>query len=148
MEMLDRDLIKAESVKTKIKGYLMSVRRLINNDYSYGHSKNDLIDGLSESLQSCKTKLMQLRGEWFLDSRDGISWGDILGHSFDPAFLDKIVKDALLTATNVISIKSLAVIKEDRSLLISAIIKTKDGSINFTESLNALEILANDATYR
>ena len=124
----------------------MSTRRLINNDYSFGNSQADIITGLAECLQKCKTTLMQLRGEWFLDSRDGVPWGDVLGHRTDTQLLTETIKKALMAIESVTSVSAISVDMGDRQALVMANIDTVYGNINLTQSLNILELIANDTT--
>lgn len=127
------------------KGKPMSTRRLINNDYSFGNSQADMITGLDECLQKCKTILMQLRGEWFLDSRDGVPWGDALGQRTDTQLLTETIKKTLLGIDTVTSVDAISVDMGERQALVIANINTVYGNINLTQSLNILELIENDA---
>lgn len=124
----------------------MSTRRLINNDYSFGNSQADMITGLDECLQKCKTTLMQLRGEWFLDSRDGVPWGDVLGQRTDTQMLADLIKKTLLAVSGVTSVSALSVNIDATSAYVFTSLTTEYGQSNFTQSLNVLELLANDTT--
>ena len=124
----------------------MSTRRLINNDYSFGNGQADIVTGLDECLQKCKTTLMQLRGEWFLDSRDGVPWGDVLGQRTDAQLLTETIKKTLLGIDGITSVTALSVDVDQRQALVIASINTIYGQSNFTQSLNVLELLANDTT--
>ena len=124
----------------------MSTRRLINNDYSFGNGQADIITGLDECLQKCKTTLMQLRGEWFLDSRDGVPWGDVLGQRTDTQLLTETIKKTLLGIDTVTSVDAISVDMGERQALVIASIGTVYGNINLTQSLNILELIANDTT--
>jgi len=124
----------------------MSVRQLINNDYSFGNSQADIIIGLDECLQKCKTTLMQLKGEWFLDGRDGVAWGDVLAQRTNTQALTELVKKTLLGIDGVKSINSLSIDLDDRRAFILATLTTEFGRTDFTQSLNVLELLADDTT--
>ena len=124
----------------------MSTRRLINNDYSFGNGQADIITGLDECLQKCKTTLMQLRGEWFLDSRDGVPWGDVLGQRTDTQLLTETIKKTLLGIDGITSVTAVSVDLDERQALVIASINTIYGQSNLTQSLNVLELLANDTT--
>jgi len=128
------------------KGKTMSVRQLINNDYSFGNSQADIIIGLDECLQKCKTTLMQLKGEWFLDGRDGVAWGDVLAQRTNTQALTELVKKTLLGIDGVKSINSLSIDLDDRRAFILATLTTEFGRTDFTQSLNVLELLADDTT--
>lgn len=124
----------------------MSTRRLINNDYSFGNGQADIITGLDECLQKCKTTLMQLRGEWFLDSRDGVPWGDVLGQRTDTQLLTETIKKALMALECVTSVSAISVDMGERQAVVMANVQTVYGNINLTQSLNILELIDNDAT--
>lgn len=124
----------------------MSTRRLINNDYSFGNGQADIITGIDECLQKCKTTLMQLRGEWFLDIRDGVPWGDVLGQRTDTQLLTETIKKALLGIDAVTSVDAMSVDLGERQAVVMANVQTVYGNINLTQSLNILELIDNDAT--
>lgn len=124
----------------------MTVRRLVNNDYSFGNGQADFITGLDECLQTCRTTLMQLKGEWFLDGRDGVAWGDVLAHKTNTQGLSELVKRTLLTVDGVTSVKSLTVEVDERQAYVIASLTTDFGDTNFNQSYNVLELLANDKT--
>lgn len=124
----------------------MTVRRLVNNDYSFGNGQSDFISGLDECLQKCRTKMMQLRGEWFLDGRDGVTWGDVLAHKEDRQLLEQIVKKHLLSVKGVTKVESLHFELEDRHAILLAKLTTDFGAVNFNQSLNVLELPAYDTT--
>jgi hypothetical protein len=128
------------------KGKTMSTRRLINNDYSFGNSQADIIIDLDECLQKCKTKLSQLKGEWFLDSRDGVAWGDVLAQRTNTQALTELVKKTLRGIDGIKSVNSLSVNLDDRQAFIIATLTTDFGRTDFNQSLNVLELLANDTT--
>lgn len=124
----------------------MTTRRLINNDYSFGNGQADIIDGLNECLQKCRTTLMQMQGEWFLDSRDGVAWGNVLGYRANEQALTDTVKRTLLNVSGVRSVNSLSVLPEERTSFVLASLNTDFGQTDFTQSLNVLELLADDTT--
>lgn len=128
------------------KGKPMSTRRLINNDYSFGNGQADIITGLGECLQKCQTTLTQLKGEWFLDSRDGVAWGDVLGQRTDEQALAELIKKTLLTVSGVNAVTAFSVSIDDRRAYIVVSIATDFGELNLNQSLNVLELLANDTT--
>ena len=123
----------------------MSTRRLINNDYSFGNGQADFITGLDECLQTCRTTLMQLKGEWFLDGRDGVAWGDVLAQRTNEQGLAELIKKTLLTVSGVNAVTAFSVSIDDRHAYIVASIATDFGELNLNQSLNILELLANDA---
>ena len=127
-----------------MKGGFMSVRRLIDKDYSFGNGQLDIISGLDECLQTCKTTLMQLKGEWFLNYTDGVAWGDVLGHSGNTQELAALVKRNLLSGKGVVSVDAITVDVDNRHAYIITKLDTDFGLVNFSQSFNVLELLAND----
>lgn len=124
----------------------MQVRRIVNNDYSFGRGKLDFADGIEACLQKCRTKLSQLKGEWFLDQRDGVAWGDCLGHKVDKPKLASIIKNTLVKVPGVVAISALSVDVDGRYAYVIAKIETDFGLASLNQSLNVLEILSNDQT--
>lgn len=123
----------------------MTVRRLVNNDYRFGHGEADIISGLPEIMQNCKTTLMQLQGEWFLDGRDGVDWGSVLAHKQDLPALSAIIIKALMGVTGVLKVSDISVSMTGRDAYVSAVITTPQGQSNINQSFNSLELLRNDA---
>lgn len=124
----------------------MTVRRLINNDYSFGSGQADLIDGLDACLQQCKTTLMQLKGEWFLDYRDGIAWGNVISQKANPQALSELIKNSLLRVDGVTKVSAINVERDDRYAYVIAVIETSFGALKFNQSFNVMELIANDQT--
>lgn len=122
----------------------MSVRRLVNNDYSFGNSQLDIISGIDECLQTCKTTLMQIAGEWFLDYRDGVEWGEVLAKKTDIKAIAELVKSTLLSVNGVTNADDIVIDIDSRQAYIIAKISTDFGTIEFNQSFNVLEMLAND----
>lgn len=123
----------------------MKTRRMINNDYSFGSGPLDLITGRQAILQTCKTRLSQIAGEWFLNYTDGVRWGDILGHSIDTGQLIRVVKNKIESVEGVKSVTRLEAHAEGRSAFILATIETADGQITLNESINVMEALHDKA---
>jgi hypothetical protein len=57
----------------------MTVRKLVNSDWTFGGSSNDLIDGDDEIAQNVVTRLRSFKNDWFLDTEANIDWIKILG---------------------------------------------------------------------
>lgn len=119
----------------------MKTRRLVNNDYSFGNSRADIISGKEAILQTCKTRIMQLKGEWFLDARDGVRWGDVLGHKQDTGSLNSLIKRTLLSVEGVTEVIDVDAYVLGRSVSVIAKLRTKEGELPFSQSFNALEML-------
>lgn len=122
----------------------MTVRRLIDNDYSFGNSQLDIISGKDELLQTCKTTLMQVRGEWFLDYRDGVAWGGVLSHKTNTTALASLIRTALIRIKGVTDIGFVDIDIYDRHAYVTVKINTDFGLMDFRQSLNVLELMEND----
>lgn len=60
--------------------------------------------------QHVRQRLQTHRGEWFLDTDAGMPWlRDILGHQFNPALAESVVKAEVLNTDGVEAITSFAV---------------------------------------
>lgn len=119
----------------------MKTRRLTNNDYSFGNGRADIISGKEAILQTCKTRIMQLKGEWFLDVRDGVRWGDVLGHKQDTGSLNSLIKRTLLSVEGVTEVIDVDAYVLGRSVSVIAKLRTKEGELPLSQSFNALEML-------
>lgn len=126
----------------------MSVRILIENDYAFGGSRNNIISGYDECLQKCQTLLMQVAGEWFLDYRDGIDWGTAFTNAGTADTVIDLTKSSLLKINGVISIRDISAIVENRKVYLIANIETKFGTINLNREFNALELISDDKISR
>lgn len=124
----------------------MTIRRLVDGDYSFGNGPADLITGLPEIMQKCETRLMQLRGEWFLNSLDGVDWGSVISQNESESAISDIIKKTLLTVNGVKSVSKIAITGNSREFEISVFINTEYGESTLTKTLNSLELLRNDAT--
>lgn len=58
-------------------------KQTASGDYQFGHNSGDFwhnqVDGVA---QSCMTRLLLYRGEWFIDLQEGMPWG---GFPLNPA---------------------------------------------------------------
>lgn len=60
--------------------------------------------------QHVRQRLKTFAGEWFLDTTVGVSWlAQIMGHEYDPALAEAVVKAEILDTDAVIEITSFAV---------------------------------------
>lgn len=123
----------------------MTVRRLIDNDYSFGSGQLDIISGKDELLQKCKTTMMQIKGEWFLNYSDGVAWGDVLSHKTNVNGLASLIRKTISKLKGVSSIESIDIDIENRYAYIFIKINTDFGLVDLRQSLNVLELIANDA---
>ena len=97
-------------------------------DYTFGFGQADFLINNPECVaQAVKTRLLLLRGEWFLDIDDGTPYADeILGKSNAMA-RDQAVRARILGTENVTEIVSYFSELVDRNLSITATINTAFG---------------------
>lgn len=84
----------------------MRVRKQTDDgDYQFGNSQADfLIDTAEEVAQRVETRLLLMRGEWFLDKTDGTPYStEILGAHTKP-FYDLAIQERVLRTEGVSSI--------------------------------------------
>lgn len=116
---------------------MTTVRRLIGNDYSFGQGRASLIGGLEAIYQSCKTRLLQFQGEWFLDANAGTPWRDVLGRTFNQIQTEKIIRNRLGGVEGVSSVAGVSVAfdRQTRTANIQASITTIYGIFQLRESI-------------
>ncbi len=101
-------------------------------DYKFGNGQADfLIDDAAEIAQRILTRLLLMRGEWFLDKTDGTPYAtEILGAHTKP-FYDLAIQERILRTPGVVSIidyqSNFDSVK--RSLTVSASVETIYGPI-------------------
>ena len=84
----------------------MRVRKqTATGDYQFGQGSADfLIDSAAEVAQRIQTRLLLMRGEWFLDVSDGTPWStEILGAHTKP-FYDLAIQERVLRTEGVVEI--------------------------------------------
>lgn len=68
-----------------------------DRDYTFGHGIDDFfVDEVAAPAQAVLTRLMLLRGEWFVDTDDGTAWatrvlGRNTGSTYDPEIQSRII---------------------------------------------------------
>lgn len=112
----------------------MIYRRLdSNNDYSFGRGKQDFISDTKAVVQSIKTRLLLLLGEWWEDQSDGTPFFEsILGLSGTPDNLnavDLIVQDRIITTENVLEIVNFSSSYENREYHMNCTVNTRFGTV-------------------
>lgn len=93
----------------------MRVRKLDeNDDMSFGHGDRDyLINSPLAVAQSIKTRLSLWRGEWFLDTEEGMPWlTDILGKPKTPV---EYIRMKILETSGVKEIKSFETYQDQKT---------------------------------
>lgn len=100
-------------------------------DYTFGQGAvNFLVDSPACVGQYVLTRLLLLKGEWFLDVDEGTPWGtEILGENTKPLY-DQAIQQRVLDTPGVTGITEYGSIfdGQDRSLAVTMTINTRFGS--------------------
>lgn len=120
---------------------MTTVRRLVDNDYSFGQGRANLATGLESVLQRCKTRLMQFQGEWFLDVNAGTAWAQVLSRRYNQSELHSLVLERLKSTIGVQGVDSVSIHfdRVTRRASIYAEITTAYGTATLSEVINILE---------
>ena len=102
-----------------------------NGDYSVGTKAQFLINTPQAVAQAVSTRLRLTAGEWFLDTREGLDWGKILGVRTQGT-RDLEVQQRILNTPGVTSITSYASDLTGRAFTVTATIQTLYGAVQFT----------------
>ncbi len=99
-------------------------------DYTFGQGAAEFLANTPETVaQAVKTRLELLRGEWFLDTTEGLDTALILGAGTQATY-DQVVQERILGTEGVTTIDSYAsYLADDRSLTIACFISTVYGPI-------------------
>lgn len=114
----------------------MRVRRLTNShDMSFGSGRGDFAVGVEAVAQMVKTRLLLVRGEWFLDTDAGMPYlTEILGKSVDLARAEATFKAAIVSVEGVLSLTSfdLTANTTTRKMTVTASVNTIYGETAIT----------------
>lgn len=110
----------------------MRVRKLdANGDYSFGRGASDLFQDSKEGVaQAVQTRLALLKGEWFLDTTEGMPWStEVLGKNTSTTY-DAAIRQRILRTPGVNSLTAYnsAVASDTRRLSVMATIDTIYGT--------------------
>jgi len=108
-----------------------------SGDYTFGQSAaNFLVNNAAAVAQSVRTRLLLLRGEWFLDTTDGTPYATaVLGKGTKPLY-DQAIKARILATDGVVAIVSYNSVVNNRTLMITATISTIYGPITVVTPLS------------
>jgi hypothetical protein len=98
-----------------------------------------LIDNAERIAQQIKVSLWEWRGEWFLDSRDGVPYIEyILVKNPNLSHIKKILTDKILSVDGVNSVSSLTLDfdRANRTLDVEYVAITEYGTVTSLETLN------------
>jgi hypothetical protein len=109
----------------------LKYRKLINDDYSFGHNANDFISGTTAVSQSIKTNLLLLFGEWWESIDQGLPlFQNILGQPGTPENMqatDLLVQGVISNTPGVISVKNFISTYEKRKYSLTCTVETQYG---------------------
>lgn len=88
----------------------MRVRKIdTSHDWCFGQSEADYL-GESDAIKQCiLTKILEVRGDWFLGLEKGIDWINYLGRSTNLALLEDDLKRAILSVDGVYRIDNILI---------------------------------------
>lgn len=98
-----------------------------DGDYTFGQSQlNFLINSPAMVGQSVKTRLLLMRGEWFLDKTEGTPYAEAILGTGKTAFYDLAIQERILRTPGVTGIKSYSsnLNPSTRKLAVTAVITT------------------------
>lgn len=118
---------------------MSSIRIGSDNDLLFTNNNLTLLTGRDEIAQVLRQELRVFAGEWFLDTREGIPYfEDILRKAPDPARIDSIFKDKILSSPGVIELLQFNLElggESGRTLTLQFSARTSDGIITFDEDI-------------
>lgn len=100
-----------------------------DGDMAFGSGQANFLINSSEAVaQSVLTRLQLHRGEWFLDTKDGLPLREVLGSGTRPTY-DNAIRKRILGTTGVTQITSYSSTLIDRRLTVQASLDTVYGPI-------------------
>lgn len=107
-------------------------------DVMFGRGLQSFHSGSPATIQRTRTRLLLVRGEWFLDTSEGVPWWDdpdapdvqpIMGVTRNLAYAEAILKARILGTDGVASLESFAMsfAPDTRRLSVSATVTDEDG---------------------
>ena len=114
----------------------MRYRKLsADGDYTFGQSQgNFFIDDQAVVAQSIRTRLLLMRGEWFLDKTEGTPYGTAILGAHTKPFYDMAIQERILRTDGVTEISNYSsnLDPTTRKLTVTATVKTVYGPIQTT----------------
>ena len=106
----------------------MRYRKLdVDGDYSFGHGQNDFWTDVPDAVaQAVTTRLQLYRGDWFLDTNEGMPWmTEVLGR-YTSGTRDPAIKARILGTQGMLEIDeySSGLLRDSREFFVNANITT------------------------
>lgn len=115
---------------------MTSIKLKTDNDLSIEDNKLVLIEGIEEIAQILRQRLRVFKGDWFLDTSEGIPYyEEILKKNPSPVTVDSLFKNEILNTPGVVELLSFELIIEGRRLDLTFSARTEQGILNFNEEL-------------
>ena len=96
----------------------------------------EIVDGLESVRQRVTQRLRMFRGEYYLDTRQGVPYiDDILKHNYDEALANRVITDTILSVQDVTGVTdiSLSFVSATRELTYNANVQTIFGNMSISQ---------------
>ncbi len=106
------------------------------NDIIIENNDLKLIKGVEEVAQVLRQRLRVFRGEWFLDTRQGLPYyEEVLKKNPNPVTVDSLFKNEILNSPGIIELQSFTLEINGRELSLKFTALTQFGILLFNEDL-------------
>lgn len=105
----------------------------LTGDLAFENGDLVLVDGTDAIIQQIRIRLNFFLGEWFLDSREGTPWYQILGERPDLGLVYETVRQVLITTPGVESVDTLRVSMDDPVRQLNVTFTLNGGEIDSTD---------------
>lgn len=96
-----------------------------------------LAEGPDMLAQRIRCKLLWLRGEWYLDQRQGTPWSELMGKGATDAQIRKTLRNLVASIPGVASVVSVGIERSGRTALVSLEVQADEG---YTVSIGDLDL--------
>lgn len=103
-----------------------------SGDYAFGAGSIFIADTPETVAQAIATRLRLFAGEWFLDKREGLDLGNILGYGTQST-RDREVQERILGTPGVLQLTSYSSSISERDFRVSATVETIYGTTTINE---------------
>jgi len=112
---------------------MVTIKLNDDNDLDITNNEMSLVDETEEIAQMLRTRLKLYRGEWFLNTGEGVPWlQEILGKTNTKNGIESIIKDQILQTPGVKSLEEFSseINTATRQLNVSFQVKTESDTIS------------------
>ncbi len=94
------------------------------------------VTGIQEVRQRIQERLRYWRGEWFLNSAEGLPYlTDLLGSRLDEGLVHTVIREQVLDVADVTGVSNIEITESNRVFTISLDVATIFGSVNLSQTL-------------